>query len=54
MGLFPQCACPKRYYPAFAVINIFFGAGDYMNMYNAWRQMPKDAMTQLSGFHSYW
>ncbi len=38
----------------FAVINIFFGAGDYMNMYNTWRQMPKGSLTQLSGFHSYW
>lgn len=38
----------------FGSLNILFGAGDYMNMWNAWRQMPKGSLTQLSGFHSYW
>lgn len=30
------------------------GGGDYMNMFNAVVQMPKGALTQLSGMHSYW
>lgn len=30
------------------------GGGDYMNMFNAARQMPKGALTQLSGMNSYW
>lgn len=30
------------------------GGGDYMNMFNAAIQMPKGALTQLSGMHSYW
>ena len=38
----------------FGGMNILLGGGDYMNMYNAWRQMPNGAVTQLSGFHSYW
>jgi len=38
----------------FSFISILFGAGDYLNVYNAFRQMPKGSMQQLSGFHSYW
>jgi len=38
----------------FAAMTISFGAGDYLNTYNAIRQMPKGSMQQLSGFHSYW
>lgn len=30
------------------------GAGDYYNIYNALRQMPKGARTYLYQFHSYW
>ncbi len=30
------------------------GAGDYMNAYNAAKQVPKAALTCLYGFHSYW
>jgi len=30
------------------------GAGDYMNVYNTIRQMPKGSMHQLHGFNSYW
>jgi hypothetical protein len=30
------------------------GAGDYLNAYNAIRQMPKGSMQQLSGMNSYW
>lgn len=39
---------------AFAYASILFGGGDYMNAYNALRQMPKGSMHQLSGFNSYW
>ena len=37
-----------------SIINILGGGGDYMNTYNALRQMPKGSMQQLSGFNSYW
>lgn len=38
----------------FSIVSISFGIGDYMNAYNAIRQMPKGSMQQLSGFHSFW
>jgi hypothetical protein len=38
----------------FSVFTILMGGGDYMNIFNALRQMPKGSMQQLSGFHSYW
>jgi hypothetical protein len=33
---------------------ISMGFGDYFNVFNALTQMPKGALTYLSGFHSYW
>lgn len=38
----------------FSVMTITMGVGDYMNVINALRQMPKGSMQILSGFHSYW
>ena len=38
----------------FSVMGVLFGAGDYMNIFNAIFQMPKGSMQQLSGFNSYW
>lgn len=38
----------------FAKFSLLFGIGDYLNVFNAARQMPQGSMTQLSGFHSYW
>ena len=38
----------------FGLICIGMGFGDYINTYNAIRQMPKGAKTYLSGLHSYW
>jgi len=38
----------------FSFISIMFGCGDYMNVFNAARQMPRGSMQQLSGFNSYW
>lgn len=38
----------------FGSINLLVGAGDYLNVFNALVQMPKGAVTQMSGFHSYW
>jgi len=38
----------------FSILNILGGGGDYMNTYNAIRQMPKGSIQQLSGFNSYW
>lgn len=31
-----------------------FGGADYMNIFNAFTQMPKGSLTQLSGMNSYW
>ena len=39
---------------AMGSICIGMGFGDYFNVFNAIRQMPKGALTYLSGFHSYW
>jgi len=39
---------------SFSVMAILGGVGDYLNVFNALRQMPKGSMQQLSGFHSYW
>ena len=39
---------------SFATFSLLLGAGDYLNVFNAARQMPKGAVTQLSGFNSYW
>ena len=33
---------------------IGMGAGDYINVFNAATQMPKNALTYLNGFNSYW
>jgi hypothetical protein len=38
----------------FSFMSMLFGAGDYMNVFNAAVQMPRNTQTQLSGFHSYW
>jgi len=38
----------------FAYISIIFGVGDYLNMFNAIRQMPNGSMQQISGMNSYW
>ena len=38
----------------FSLISILFGLGDYLNVFNAIRQMPKGSMHQLSGINSYW
>ena len=38
----------------FSVICILMGCGDYINVFNGVRQMPKGSMHQHSGFNSYW
>ncbi|MPN54176.1 hypothetical protein SDC9_201845 [bioreactor metagenome] len=38
---------------SFSLICVMLGVGDYLNVFNAIRQMPKGSMQQLSGFHSY-
>ncbi len=35
-------------------LSLGMGVGDYYNVINAAKQMPKGALTYLSGFHSYW
>ncbi|MDR5659252.1 DUF3267 domain-containing protein [Serpentinicella sp. ANB-PHB4] len=39
---------------SFAIFELLGCTGDFLNVYNTYTQMPKDAMTQASGFHSYW
>ena len=39
---------------AMGILSLAMGAGDYYNVINALTQMPKGALTYLSGFHSYW
>lgn len=38
----------------FGIICIGMGFGDYLNIYNAIKQMPKNSKTYLCGMHSYW
>ena len=38
----------------FGIICIGMGFGDYLNIYNAIKQMPKKSKTYLCGMHSYW
>lgn len=38
----------------FSVMQILCSLGDFINVNNAMRQMPKGSKQQLSGFHSYW
>ena len=38
----------------FGIICIGTGFGDYVNAYNAIKQMPKNSKTYLCGMHSYW
>ncbi len=38
----------------FGFISLIMGVGDFMNIYNTIRQVPKGAMTQISGLNSYW
>ena len=39
---------------SFAFFSLLFGIGDYLNVFNATIQMPKNSLTQLYGFNSYW
>ena len=38
----------------FGIICISMGFGDYLNVYNAIKQMPPNSKTYLCGMHSYW
>ena len=38
----------------FGAISLISGVGDYYNVVNALRQMPRGARTYLYGFNSYW
>jgi hypothetical protein len=39
---------------SFASFSLILGIGDFLNVYNAAIQMPRNSIIQLSGFHSYW
>jgi len=38
----------------FAMFNILGGIGDYLNVYLTIKQVPKNALVQNYGYHSYW
>ena len=48
--IFPQMG----FFLALGCLSIGMGAGDYYNVFNALRQMPKGAKTYLYQFNSYW
>ena len=50
----PHIAILSNFLLAFSGLSNLNGAGDYLNAYNAIRQMPKGSMQQLSGMSSYW
>lgn len=50
----PYCASISQHLFSFATIGILGGVGDYMNVFNAARQMPQGSIHQSSGFNSYW
>ena len=52
--LMPYGGLPSDVLLWFSFCCISFGGGDYMNVWNALRQMPRGSLQQLSGFHSYW
>ena len=58
LGLIPYIVfliCPKLVgLGLFGIICIGTGFGDWINVYNAMKQMPKNAKTYLCGMHSYW
>jgi hypothetical protein len=52
--LLPYNAAYSGHLFSFAVVSILCGIADYMNAFNAARQMPRGSMQQISGFNSYW
>lgn len=48
--IFPNCA----FLGTLGAFAIGMGVGDYYNVFNALRQMPKGARTYMHGIHSYW
>ena len=58
LGALPYLACMIN--PTLVTLGVFgafslsMAAGDFYNVFNALTQMPKGALTYLSGFHSYW
>ncbi len=58
LGLLPYMIFlihPKLvFFGLFGLVCLGMGFGDYINAYNAIKQMPKGARTYLNGMHSYW
>lgn len=52
--LLPQNLAITEIVFSFALLSLLLGVGDYLNVFNAARQMPKGAIQQLSGMNSYW
>ncbi|QEH68002.1 DUF3267 domain-containing protein [Cellulosilyticum sp. ST5] len=54
MGMFDGNRSVSQILISLAVLNIFTGIGDYLNIYSTITQTPKDSIIQNYGFHSYW
>ena len=52
--LLPYTATLSAFLFWFSAASILMGSGDYYNIVNALRQMPKNSMHQHSGLNSYW
>lgn len=52
--IFPDIEGWSAFLFSFGAFSLLFGCGDYMNVANTIRQVPDGALTQLSGFNSYW
>ena len=53
-AVLPYNAAYSSHLHTFATAGLVIGVGDYVNVFNALRQMPKGSIQQLSGSHSYW
>ncbi len=53
-AILPYNSIISNFLLPFSIMCITFGVGDYLNVYNAIKQMPKGSIQILSGFHSYW
>ena len=53
-AVLPYNASYSSHLHTFATAGLVIGVGDYVNVFNALRQMPIGSMQQLSGLHSYW
>ncbi|MGH4118280.1 DUF3267 domain-containing protein [Clostridium sp.] len=54
IGYFDMNSLVSQTIIIFAMLNIISGVGDYLNAYLTIKQVPKNALVQNYGFHTYW